>query len=529
MRANGKYRVGDLLVDVAARQVTRDGEQISLSDLSWRVMKALLERAPATVGYDELATTAWQQTQVSPDTMTQRIKLLRRVLNDDPAAPRYIATERGVGYRLVADMALISEKPQPKSNQRLILIGCAAAILAVTLLIVWQPDKTNPPDQQPTDMTAAISADDLIESGLQYLSRGSYDDNERALSLFEQARAKDPNNAAAIVGLSFSHSHRATKYDFDVASSREAEALARQALTMEPEGARAWHALGFSLDGQGRVGEALRAYEQAIAIDPDDFGAISSAAYLLQVQGRLHEALLLENEILTRSKPTWFTPIQIASTLRLAGLDDAAQTWLSRAQTLTPNNILLAYTKTEFLLAQQNYDDAAATSRESASQGRASLKALYGEALLALGNAGDAQAAFDRALALDNNNINGAFEKAALEIFTSDKHAAIDDHPLIVGLRATREAGDQWPSMSVGGAYLYAAADDADGAASLLREAQRWGYRDARRLRASPFFSNIQNRPAFQSVLADIENDVDVQRSLIENDQRLEQMLVAIP
>ena len=62
-------------------------------------------------------------------------------------------------------------------------------------------------------------------------------------------------------------------------------------------------------------------------------------------------------------------------------------------------------------------------------------------------------------------------------------------------------------------------------ASAALRNARDWGDRDVARLRASPFFQTIRDRPEFQSVLAEMQNDVDIQRSLIENDQRLSQLL----
>ena len=523
MNETGKYRAGDLLVDMAKRSVSRDGEHIALSDLSWRVLSVLISRSPETVEYDELATLAWPQQQVSPDTMSQRIKLLRRSLDDDPKAPRYVATERGIGYRFVAEVEELSATPP--SNQKRVLLAAAASIAAVALLFLWKPNQDAVLAPQTTDITAAISINDLIERGNQYLARGTFEDNERALSLFEQAQEKDQGNVAAMIGQSLSHSHRETKYDFDRASSKKAMALAQQALDLSPRNGDAWHALGFAFDAQGNSKEALRAYEQAIAIDPENLGAISSAAYVLQVQGRFHEALLLVNDVLAREQTRMFTFIQIASSLRLSGLDDAANIWLTRAETLRPDTIFLADTKVRFLLARQQYSDAAAVSNDTANDDHASLMVLHGEAQLALGDIDAAIATFENALLQDKNNFTGVFEKTALEIDPLIWKNQIDSHPLMNEIRMDREGGDQWPYLSIGAAYLYAAINDGEATAAALRDAHRWGYRDVERLRASPFLSTVQNQPAIQSVLADIQKDVDIQRSLIENDERLAHLL----
>ncbi len=59
---------------------------------------------------------------VSPETISQRVKLLRDALGDDPHAPRYIAGLRGRGYRLIPEVRSIAEdsshtSPQPGPEQ----------------------------------------------------------------------------------------------------------------------------------------------------------------------------------------------------------------------------------------------------------------------------------------------------------------------------------------------------------------------------------------------------------------------------
>ncbi|MEO1240564.1 MAG: winged helix-turn-helix domain-containing protein [Pseudomonadota bacterium] len=521
-----KRRVDDLQVDMTRRQIMRDDHRIDLPDLSWRVFAILVERAPATVTYDELAQSVWRQDHVSQDAITQRVKLLRQSLGDDPASPRYVATERGVGYRLNAPVDSVSDKTPPASQRGRMPVIAAMVVITGALIFFTLTDRSRAPaDIEAPVITATVTVKDLVARGREYLSRGSYDDNETALSLFEKALEREPENPDAIVGLSFAHAHRATKYDYGAESSKLAEALARRALDIKPQNGLSWHALGLSLDAQGLVDEALRAFEQAVAINPEDYGAISSAAYLLQVQGRFHEALLLEMELLNKERPGLFTLIQISLALRLAGFDDAAQVWLSRAETLTPDNILLAEVKAEFLLSAGNYEEAVRILQAESGNRRAAHYVLQGEALLALGGSDEAHAAFEKAYEQDTNNVSGRYELAALKISAGGADVSIDHHPLVADLRAGRDKGDQWPGSSVFAAYLYGAAGDADGAALMLRDACRFGYRDTDRLRFSPFFSKVRTHPAFEAALEEMENEIGIQRSLIANDQRLAPLL----
>jgi TolB-like protein/DNA-binding winged helix-turn-helix (wHTH) protein len=99
------YRVGDLRVDVGQQRVTREDAEISLPKLSFDLLLALIRAAPDLISNDELMALVWPGLVVSPETISQRIKLLRDALSDDPRNPRYIAGLRGRGYRLIGPVA----------------------------------------------------------------------------------------------------------------------------------------------------------------------------------------------------------------------------------------------------------------------------------------------------------------------------------------------------------------------------------------------------------------------------------------
>ena len=108
------YRVGNLRVDVGRQRVMREDAEIPLPKLSFDMLLVLIHAAPDIVSNDELMLRVWPGLIVSPETVNQRIKLLRDALGDDARNPRYIAGLRGRGYRLigpVADAAL--DQPAP--------------------------------------------------------------------------------------------------------------------------------------------------------------------------------------------------------------------------------------------------------------------------------------------------------------------------------------------------------------------------------------------------------------------------------
>ena len=95
------YRVGDLLIDTGRQRVTRDGNVIALPKLSYDLLIALVRAAPNLLSIDALMEEVWPKLVVSPETVSQRIKLLRDALGDDPRNPRYVEGLRGRGYRLI--------------------------------------------------------------------------------------------------------------------------------------------------------------------------------------------------------------------------------------------------------------------------------------------------------------------------------------------------------------------------------------------------------------------------------------------
>ena len=105
------WQAGDLRIDPNQKRVERAGVGLALPPLSFDVLLALVQDAPRFVSNDALMTRVWVGQVVSLETVTQRIKLLRDALQDDPRSPRYIEGQRGRGYRFIAP--LVALDPQP--------------------------------------------------------------------------------------------------------------------------------------------------------------------------------------------------------------------------------------------------------------------------------------------------------------------------------------------------------------------------------------------------------------------------------
>jgi DNA-binding response OmpR family regulator len=97
-------RVGDLEIDPAAREVRVGGALVALTRIEFDLLDALSVQPRVALSRSQLLERVWGPTWFGDDHVVDvHMSKLRQKLGDDPRASRYIATVRGVGYRLEAD------------------------------------------------------------------------------------------------------------------------------------------------------------------------------------------------------------------------------------------------------------------------------------------------------------------------------------------------------------------------------------------------------------------------------------------
>ncbi|MDR3393677.1 MAG: two-component system response regulator KdpE [Parasulfuritortus sp.] len=97
-------RFGEIEVDLARRLVSRDGVEIHLTPIEYRLLSVLIANAGRVLTHRQLLREVWGPGHAE-DTHYLRVYMtgLRRKLERNPTQPQYIRTESGVGYRLVLD------------------------------------------------------------------------------------------------------------------------------------------------------------------------------------------------------------------------------------------------------------------------------------------------------------------------------------------------------------------------------------------------------------------------------------------
>ncbi|MBJ7339246.1 response regulator transcription factor [Mycolicibacterium sp.] len=92
---------GPLSIDVASRQVFLDGEPVMLTRTEFDVLSTLSSRPGMVFSRRQLLEAVWGDSWVGSDHLVDvHVGHVRRKLGDDPTAPRYVITVRGVGYRM---------------------------------------------------------------------------------------------------------------------------------------------------------------------------------------------------------------------------------------------------------------------------------------------------------------------------------------------------------------------------------------------------------------------------------------------
>jgi two-component system KDP operon response regulator KdpE len=97
-----RYEDDRLHIDLGLREVVLDGEPLALTRKEYAVLAMLVRHSGRVVSQQQLLREIWGGTHVH-DTHYLRIVLgkLRQKLGDDPASPRWLKTEPGVGYRFL--------------------------------------------------------------------------------------------------------------------------------------------------------------------------------------------------------------------------------------------------------------------------------------------------------------------------------------------------------------------------------------------------------------------------------------------
>ena len=104
--APAKIEIGRLMIDLAAHRVQRDGADIHLTPIEYKLLTVLAQHRGKVLTHRHLLREVWGAAHVeSPQYLRIYLRALRHKIEPDPAQPRYLLTEVGVGYRMADEVA----------------------------------------------------------------------------------------------------------------------------------------------------------------------------------------------------------------------------------------------------------------------------------------------------------------------------------------------------------------------------------------------------------------------------------------
>jgi two-component system KDP operon response regulator KdpE len=102
--ATAEIAVGALVIDLARHEVRVEGEPVKLTPKEFDLLRVLAQNAGRILTHGQILREVWGKAH-EHDTQYLRVFIsqLRHKLRDDPADPRFILNEPGVGYRMLVD------------------------------------------------------------------------------------------------------------------------------------------------------------------------------------------------------------------------------------------------------------------------------------------------------------------------------------------------------------------------------------------------------------------------------------------
>ncbi|MBS5283947.1 MAG: response regulator transcription factor [Clostridiales bacterium] len=103
-RQVSRYEAGDLVIDFERRLVKVKGQEVHLTQIEYKLVSLLAQNAGRVMTYESIISKIWGPF-ADNDNQILRVNMahIRRKLEENPAEPKYIFTEIGVGYRMRED------------------------------------------------------------------------------------------------------------------------------------------------------------------------------------------------------------------------------------------------------------------------------------------------------------------------------------------------------------------------------------------------------------------------------------------
>jgi TolB-like protein/Flp pilus assembly protein TadD len=384
--------------------------------------------------------------------------------------------------------------------------------IAAALKVTLTPAEKERIEKKPTK---DIEAYEYYVKGREYYYRYKKEDNEQAIELFKKALELDPDYALAHAGLADAYLQRIGRFGFPEAEWFDvANEEAQKAISLDPNLAEGYKALGGAYRSKGWWRKALEAYQKAVEANPNSALACGALAECYNNIGELNKAFLFSKKEIALSPAEAFPCVHLGHTYY--GLDNPvrAEEWYKKSLELQPD-LDVAHTGLIYLyLALGEYNKAIEQSQTGLSKfpGNPSAWIIESAALAEL--------------------FSGHYEKA------QEYYQKIGEQPIELGyiywkagrkdearklfqgnldrLQKWLEQGDESNDIGFSMAAIYAVQGNKEEALRWLQKAVDAGYRYYRYLSRYPLLENIRDDERFKRIIDETKAKVAEMRRRVE-------------
>ncbi|WP_229377267.1 tetratricopeptide repeat protein [Shewanella woodyi] len=498
--------------------------------LSYRLLCVLCESAPGIVSQQELIERIWPEIVVGDETLKQRIKLLRRVLDDNAADPTYIEAIRGRGYRLIPHVE-ITAIPDPSLSVKLNLATdthvapangssyplywkvtsltlAFVVIILACIALLYSSSRTIP---QPVSQTLAAKIasgfdNELYENGLDYYHRYREEDNKLAIELFNSAIEINPNMARAYAGLSDAYSQGIFQFNGPSDWQQLAIDAAYKAIALDPNLAQGYKSLGLAYYNRGWLTKAISANLKAVQKRKNYNEAMSNLGFIYREMGQLKQALHWIDKALEADPSNSVSMLHKAQILFALAQYPQANIWLEKALQLQPDSLLANNTQGQSLLQQGLFLQAKAHYQELIARYPKQLVFIEGlaNALLYLGEEEQARELAKQLIQSDNRQVKVRGE--LLSYLANEQGTQAQLAHLEQRFKQELALGSDRPSDSMSLARLYAKSQANDKSYRYLIQAINQGWLARNLVIMDPSFKAIKEEVSFNQLIDEMDN-----------------------
>jgi len=390
--------------------------------------------------------------------------------------------------------------------------------IAEALKATLSPGELQRMEKKPT---ANLDAYGFYLRGREHYYRYTHDDNNRAIDLFKRALATDSSYALAYAGLGDSYAMRASRYGGPPEWLDSAITVSNLAITIDPNLAEAYKALGLAYDCQGKTHEALTYYLRAIDLNPNYAPVVANIGSIQYTLGNCDEALRWHKKAVSLNPGIGHYQSLVGLQYYSLGLDSAAGIWLGKALALQPDMVLPHILQTYIAISRGLLDSARNEIRPVliAHPDEAPALDAAGDIELVAGKYARAREYFDRACERWGTASPSGMKLAfALENTGNHDEARrmLDENARIFAADIQKFPEDRLVPYLL--AQLHAMRKETDQSVEWFRKSVSLGFKDYHWLAVDPLIANVRADPRWQQIEDDLRTRIRAMRDRAVHD-----------